>query len=312
MSIPHPEPRPPLTAEATVPVPAPVRADSGLLVMVVIWALNFSVIKLGLDAIEPLAFNALRFPLAALFVFVVLRMRGPIPLPAPGDRLRVLLLGLVGNVGYQYLFIAGIDRTRAGNASLLLAATPILTGLLSAWVGHERLDRRIWSGVVATFLGIALVVAAGGGGIGIGLDTLAGDLLLVGASAVWAVYTVGARDPIARYGSVAVTAWTLWVGTVGVALLGVPQLAATDLSAVPLAAWGAVVYAGCLGIGLAYLLWYQGVRHVGNTRTAVYSNLVPVLAILVAWVWLGEVPSFWQLVGAAVIIGGVTLTRTRV
>lgn len=297
---------PPVTpAEATAPVPAPVRTNLGLLTMVVIWGLNFSVVKAALAYIPPLAFNALRFPLASLTVWLVLRRRGAIPLPRPEDVRRVIVLGLLGNVVYQVAFIVGLDRTRAGNASLLLAASPILTALLSAAAGHERVRPRVWGGVAATLVGMALVVLGGQEGVEIGLGTIAGDLILVVAALAWSIYTVGAKGLIQRYGPVAVTAWTLWIGSVGVVLLGIPQLAGLEWSAVPRPSWAAVAYAGVFGIALAYLLWYQGVRYIGNTRTAIYSNLVPVLAIVIAWLWLGEVPGVWQVVGAAVIIGGV-------
>lgn len=287
----------------------PIGAQVGLSIMVVVWAVNFSVIKIGLESIPPLAFNALRFPAASIFVWAVLRARGPIPRPDRGDIARLIALGVLGNVVYQGLFISGLDRTRAGNAALLLAGSPIFTALLSSAVGHERTAARTWVGVLATVAGMALVVIGGAGDLELGLDTLAGDLLMVGASAAWSIYTVGARAPIHRYGSVAVTAWTLWIGTLGVVAIGAPSLAAVEWAAVPRSAWAAVLYAGIFGIGLAYLLWYGGVRRIGNTRTAAFSNLVPVLALGVAWLWLGEVPGMWQVVGAAVIIGGVTLAQ---
>ncbi len=74
-------------------------------------------------------------------------------------------------------------------------------------------------------------------------------------------------------------------------------------------AWVGVAYAGFLSIGLAYLLWYRGVERLGNNRTAVYSNLVPVAALLTAWLWLGEVPTAVQLLGAVVILSGLTTAR---
>jgi drug/metabolite transporter (DMT)-like permease len=72
-----------------------------------------------------------------------------------------------------------------------------------------------------------------------------------------------------------------------------------------------VGYAGALSVGVAYILWSYGVRHLGNTRTATYSNLVPVIAVAVAWLWLGERPGADQLLGATIIIAGVMLAQTR-
>ncbi len=302
-------PREDRVAARAAPQDAPPSASLPLLALVAIWAVNFSVIKVGLGHVAPMAFNPVRFTLASAVVFVALRRSGPIPLPRRADVPRVLALGLLGNLLYQLCFITGISRTRAGNASLLLAGTPILTALLSGVLGHERVRPRVWLGVGLTVAGMALVVMAGGAAVQIDERTLAGDLLLILASVAWSIYTVGARALVGRYGPVPVTAWTMWIGTVGLALVGAPAVARTAWSRLPAGAWASIVYSGALGIGVAYMLWYIGVRRIGNTRTASYSNLVPVAALLVAWAWLGEVPTVGQVAGAVVIIAGVTLAN---
>ncbi|HSJ05311.1 MAG TPA: DMT family transporter [Longimicrobiales bacterium] len=281
-----------------------------LLVMVVIWGVNFPIAKAALAELSPLAFNALRFPLAAATVLVALQYRSGFRLPERDDRLRILGLGILGNLVYQQFFIFGLDNTRAGNASILLAGTPILTALLSAAAGHERVTARVWAGVVATFFGIALVVLLGGGHAD-GGATLLGDALMVAASLAWAFYTVGSRDLVARYGAIQFTAWTLCIGAAALFFMGLPSVLRTDLGAISAAAWVGVVYAGALSIGVAYLIWYYGVERIGNTRTATYSNLVPVVALAAAWLRLGEVPLPGQVLGAAVIIGGITLVQRR-
>jgi drug/metabolite transporter (DMT)-like permease len=284
------------------------QAEAGLLVLVLLWAFNFSVIKIGLATIPPFGFNALRFPLAAFLLAAVLLSSGRLDLPARGDLLRIVVLGVVGNLAYQLLFISGMALSRAGNASVLLTASPVFTALLSGWLGHERIRPAAWAGIGAASAGIVLVVGSGPEGFGFGAQTLRGDLLLVSAAAVWSIYTVGARDPIRRYGSVRVTAWTLWVGAALLLLVGLPDLMALDATLKP-SAWAAVFYAGFLGLGLSYLLWYRGVKVLGNTRTSTFGNLVPVFAILIAWPMLGEVPNLWQLVGAGVIIAGIRMVR---
>jgi drug/metabolite transporter (DMT)-like permease len=293
----------------TRPVTSATRqAEAGLLVLVLLWALNFSVIKIGLATIPPYGFNALRFPLAALLLGAVLLATGRLALPARKDIAWIVLLGVVGNLAYQLLFISGMALSRAGNASVLLTTSPIFTALLSAWLGHERIRPRAWLGIMGAASGIALVVGSGENGFRFGAETLLGDLLLVSAAAVWSIYTVGARTPIRKYGSVRVTAWTLWVGASFLVLVGIPDLVTLDAAVSP-AAWSAVLYAGFLGLGLSYLLWYRGVKVLGNTRTSAFGNLVPIFAILIAWPVLGEIPNVWQIAGAGIIIGGIQLVR---
>ncbi|MFP4622979.1 MAG: DMT family transporter [Gemmatimonadota bacterium] len=286
------------------------RAEAGLLVMTVVWAVNFSAIKVGLQSFAPFAFNALRFPLAAGLLTAGVVAAGRLGLPERRDRLRVIGLGIVGHVAYQVLFIHGMARTRAGNASLLLTGAAVYTAFLSGVLGHERVGPRAWLGVGATVGGIALVVGSGPAGFSFGSETVIGDLLIMAAAFFWSVYTVGARSMVRKYGSLRVTAWVLSIGAACLLLLGLPDL--LRLEPAPPVAWAAVVYAGLLGIGLANLLWYRGVRAIGNTRTSVFQNLVPILAILVAWAWLGEVPTVGQVVGAVIIIGGVTVVRRAV
>lgn len=286
-------------------------ADLGLVLLAAIWGINFSVVKIVLGELDPLALNALRFPLAAVALSAIVRSRAAGTPFRRKDLARIVVLGILGNVAYQVCFIIGIDWTLAGNASLLLATTPVWTVILSALAGHEQPTRWVTIGVVATLVGMVLVVLGRGGEVSLGSETLRGDLLMVVASVLWSIYTVAGRDPVARYGALRMTTWTLWVGTPFLVLMGLPSLASTDLTSVSVGAWLGVVYAGLLSIGLAYLLWYRGVRVLGNNRTAVYSNLVPVAALFTAWLWLGETPAPLQLLGAAIILIGLTVARVN-
>lgn len=274
-----------------------------------IWGVNFPLIKVALEDFHPLAFNALRFPLAAAVLLLLMKATGGVRWPEPRDRMKVIGLGILGNVVYQLLFIVGLSRTGAGNASLLLSTTPAWTALLSTAAGHERLAGRVWLGIAGAVGGMVLVVS-GGQGFRFGGGSLVGDGLMIVASMTWALYTVGGRPLIQRYGAMAVTGWTLWAGMPGLVLLGIPALLRTDFSQVSAGSWGALAYAGILAISVAYALWNRGVRRLGNARTAIYSNTVPVVALAAAWIGLGEVPTPLQLGGAAVILGGLTLART--
>lgn len=282
--------------------------DAGLLALAVIWGLNFSVVKLVLGHLDPLVLNALRFSIAAAALWLVIRSRGGRDVD-PEDRLRLFLLGLLGNVAYQLAFIFGIDGTLAGNASLLLATTPVWAVLLSTVRGHERLTPLVGAGATLTLIGMVLVVLGSGQQVGLGTTTLVGDVLMAVAAVLWATYTVGSSRLVRKYGPIRVTTWTLWVGTPVLVLMAVPQMTATPWMEVPLAAWGGVLFSGLFALAIAYLLWYRGVQRIGASRTAVYSNLVPVVALITAWIWLGEVPSAVQLSGAVVILGGIWLAR---
>ena len=103
---------------------------------------------------------------------------------------------------------------------------------------------------------------------------------MLGAAVLWSGYTVWGSAPVTRYGPLRMTAWSLWIATPAIVLMGLPSLADTQWSEVSVGAWAGVVYAGVLSIAVAYVLWYRGVQQLGNSRTAVYSNLVPVFGAL--------------------------------
>lgn len=297
-----------LGAEATGPVPPWGWTETALALMVFVWGVNFAVVKRALESFDPLAFNALRYPIASAFVFVVLRAQGPLAAPERGDVPRILVLGILGNVVYQMAFILGLDRTLAGHASLMLALTPVLTAFLSAATGQERPGARTWGGAALAVLGIALVTGSAFT-FGESSTVLAGDLILLGACLAWAVYTVGARPVVQKYGSVRTTAWTLWVGTLGLVAVGTPALARQDWGRVGPGAWGGLLFSAIMSIGLAYLIWYRGVEKIGNTRTSIFSNLTPLVALAFGALWLGERPGALALVGAAATLSGVLLVR---
>jgi drug/metabolite transporter (DMT)-like permease len=286
-----------------------VLTDVGLLAMVVIWGINFSVVKLALIELEPHAFNALRFPLACVALYAVVRVRGLSLRPAARDVPALILLGVFGNVVYQWLFILGIDATLAGNAAILLATVPVWTALISSRLGPERPTRAVWLGVVGTLAGMVLVVAGGATDTGLRAETLRGDLLMFLAAVAWAIYTVGSSRLVLQYGALRVTAWTVWIGTAGLLVMGAPALARTPFTTLSPATWGAVVYAGLLALAIAYVAWYRGVERLGSSRTAVYANLVPVVALVSAWLWLGERPGVLQLIGAGLVIASLTVAR---
>lgn len=286
-----------------------LRTDFALVMLSVIWGVNFPVIKIALAEFEPLAFNALRFPLAAITLFIMLRLKGPIPLPKREHWARVVILGVLANVVYQFFFIFGIDLTLAGNASLMLATTPVWTLILATMIGHEHHTAGVWIGVGATLLGMVLVVVGSGNELGLREELLRGDLLLVAAAIIWAIYTVGSQDLTRHYGALAVTSWTLWVGTMGLVALGAGSVVKMDLASASVTAWLGVAYAGIFAIAVAYLIWNYGLEHIGAPRTAAFSNLVPVVALITATVWLEERPSPLQILGATIIIGGVWVAR---
>jgi drug/metabolite transporter (DMT)-like permease len=302
------------------------RIDALLLLMVVIWGTNYSVIKAAFRDIDPQAFNAVRMMIGSIVFLAVIMGRRRLPAafaqsiarpsiasvfhtPAPmtvRDWIGLAALGLVGHALYQYLFIGGLARTTVANSSLMLAATPVLITLVAAAMGEERIGWMQWLGAALSIAGIYAII---GPSVAVGGASVVGDLMMVGAVCCWSAYTLGARPLIARHSPVAVTGLSMAIGTALYAPLVSRNLGAVRWASVSATTWLAAVYSALFALCVSYTIWYAAVRELGSARTSAYSNLIPIVAMLSAVVFLGEPLGMAKLLGAAAVLAGVALTR---
>lgn len=280
--------------------------EIALVAMAVIWGVNFSVVKYGTQVMSPIAFNTLRMVLGCVVLLAIAYAR-PGRRPSVADRNRLLALGVLGHCVYQLLFVQGLSMTRAGTASLVIAASPAAVAIVARAFGQERLPMKAVSGIALSIAGVVLVV--GGTLKADGTGHLLGDILVLGAVVVWAFYTTALVPLAQRVEPAQVAAWTLVGGVTPLVVIATPALLATEWTAVSPLTWGAVAYSGLLAMVVAYLIWYYGVRAIGPTRTAMFANLQPIVAVLVAWAMLGEVPTIFQGAGASAVLGGLYLAR---
>ena len=282
--------------------------DVLLFTMAVIWGINFVVVKYATHVFNPVAFTGLRVGTAAAFLLLVALARGGIALPRR-DVVRLLFLGVIGNGLYQLFFVHGVARTRAGNAALIVGAAPAFIALIARARGLERVKRMTLAGIALSVIGVGLVIV-GSASSSSGETTLLGSILVFMGVLCWTVYTILLQPYTKRIDVIQLSAVTMVGGAVPLLVASTPALVATDWSKVGAGGWLALLYSSVISMGVAYFFWYRGLRVLGPTRTAVYSNLQPIIALLVAWAFLGENPTIFQGVGAATIIAGVFLTRT--
>jgi Predicted permease, DMT superfamily len=292
----------------TAPHPSFGLTDVLLFAMAVIWGINFSVVKYATEVFSPVAFTGLRVGTAALFLVAIAFARNRV-MPARRDIIGLLMLGVIGNGLYQLFFVHGLARTRAGNAALIVGAAPAFIALAARWRGLERVSRVTLVGIALSVVGVALVIA-GSATSRSGEPTLLGSLLVFCGVLCWTVYTIQIQPYTTRINVVQLSAVTMVGGAVPLLIASGPALVATDWSAVGAGGWIALLYASVVSMVIAYYFWYRGMRVLGPTRTAVYSNLQPIIALLVAWAFLSETPTIFQGVGALTIVAGVFLTRT--
>jgi len=280
--------------------------------LILIWGVNFTVIKSALNDFPPFVFTAVRYGGAAVLLVLALRLLEPRGSAASSAVLRrdlptLVGLGLLGHTGYQLFFIAGLAHTTAGNAALILSMAPIFVGVLSVALGLERPTPRMWLGLALAFVGL-LALIAGRGGLALGLATLTGDLLVLISTACWAAYTVFSRPMLERVSPLWLTTVTLLLGLPPLLVAGIPALAHMPWASVRAASWGAIAFSSIFAVALSYVIWSRSVSVVGGVRTAALGNLIPVVALVTARVVLGEPLGLLQIIGGAVVLTGVWLS----
>ena len=286
--------------------------DLLLLLMIVLWAINFSVVKNVISGdLRPIAFTALRFTLASIGLLPLLLHRSATDQPLTRrEVLKIGGLGLLGNSLYQVMFIIGIDNTSPTNSALILASSPIFVAVIGALFKLEKLSAPAYFGIALSFVGIGLVVFGNApAAIEVGKSNLAGDVLSLGAALAWGAYTVFASPLVQRHSSIRVTALSISIGTLPLVLIATPTFLITDWSKVGLNSWAGVAYSGLLAIALGYVIWNRSVQQLGSTRTAAYSNLNPILTAVAAFFLRGDPLTIFHAIGAAVILTGIMLTR---
>ena len=278
----------------------------------VLWAANFIVVKDIIDVLPPVGFTFLRYFLASLALLVILRWsEGEIRLPRPGAG-RILLLGGLGFGLYQMLWTVGLQSIPAGDSALLIAASPVLTAVIAVLIGTDTLNPVKAVGVILSFAGVVLVIAAG---VGIELTgSPVGFTLTMAAALCWATYTAFGAKVLRRHSPLVLTTWATIGGTLVLAPVGIGQLLARGALGPEQAAHlpgivFAIAFSGLLAAALANVVVFQGVGLLGPTRVMTLQSLVPAMAVVLAAIFLLEPIRPVQIVGGAVIILGVALTR---
>jgi drug/metabolite transporter (DMT)-like permease len=299
----------PAVPEATASVaPSHLVTELLLLLMATIWGVNYIVVKYATEQMAPLAFNGMRITIAAVVLTLVSLVMGG-PRPDRRTTIALLLLGALGNGIYQLFFIEGIARTQAGAAALVLAASPAVIAIIGRLRGVERVTGRRVVGIAASLGGMGLVVFGTGRSAAHGPITLAGNLLVLAACVCWSLFTVLIKPYTERVDSFQMSSLTMTGGAMTLLVVTAPAIAHTSWRALPVLAWSALFYSSLLALVVCYFFWYRGVKDIGPTRTALYSNLQPAVALIAAWPLLGEIPTALQVAGAVAIMAGVLFTR---
>lgn len=286
------------------------RLDLMLIFAMSLWGSNFVVSKAATDILPPLGYNALRFNIAMVSMFIILRVMKVNLFVPRREWGPIIIASVFGNVLYQPFFMNGLHETSASNAVLIITAGPIYVVLFNAIRSQERITRGAILGVVLAVLGVLIVIIGRyAGKVGFTPTTIHGDLLMVVASILWAGAILTSRRPLTQNPHLVATFWTLVLGTIFQTIIGVPQFAGYDWSRFTFPALLAVIYSGAVSVVIGSIVFNYAVNKLGTSRASLYTYLQPLVAATLAVLLLGESFTLLLIIGGVLIFVGVGLAR---
>jgi drug/metabolite transporter (DMT)-like permease len=281
------------------------------------WGAMFPIADSAIKHVDPFHLTAVRYILAAFgFLVLLWAIEGRRALRLEGRGLELFLFGSAGIAGFNLFAFAGLEHTTPEHAALIVATSPLMTLLASSALAGTAPPRVTLGFVVLALAGVLMVIGHGDPAAVVNGGVNGGDLLVLLGTASFVVYTLGARR-FTEYSALRYTALSATGGTVTVLLateiatlagwLTAPS--ASDIGAI----WWQLAYVVVVGALAAVLAWNAGVRRLGAPNAALFMNLVPVVAFVIA-IARGYNPAVAELGGAAITVAalvGANLTARR-
>ncbi len=277
-----------------------------ILLTVVLWASSFVGIRAALHDYLPGHLALLRYIIASITLLVVCYWM-PVRMPLIGDMPALTGLGFLGIALYNVALNYGEQTVPAGIASFLVNTAPVFATLLAIIFLGEKIKKGGWIGIFAGFIGAAIISfsIAGDGQFRFNW----GAALILLAALVQAIYFVIQKSFLERYKPLELTAYAIWGGTVCL-FIYIPGLKESILGA-PVASTIAVVYLGVFPGVFGYVAYAYALSQMPASKVIVFLYLVPVTTLPIAWVWLGEWPDIFALLGGMIALGGVLVMAIK-
>ncbi|WP_366923578.1 DMT family transporter [Metallumcola ferriviriculae] len=292
-----------------LPGPGPL-VWAALLFTVFSWGSSFAVAKYAMNQLTPISLATLRFLLASVFFMPLLASGGRWKQVDAKDVPKMVGLAFLGITSYFWVQYAGVSRTTATNASLLITTAPVFVTILSAVIYREKITLKVFLGIAIAFSGSTLIITGGKSLSLLNHQYLIGNGLMVFNAFCWALFTIAGKQLMKKYDPVLLTGYITIVGTALFIPLAVRDGLPGQLSGIGVDGWAAIVFLGVFCSVGGYLGWNYALSKLSTSTTAVFLYIQPLITALMAALLLNERITFIIILGGILIVYGVLiLTR---
>lgn len=277
------------------------------------WGANFILAEIALHEMTPISFSVSRFAMGGIAMLILLygqcymdaKRTGKklqfFPVIERKDWLRLLLVAILGATLAPWLGIEGLGLTHGSRASVWLALGPAISTGFGLMLSTEKLGRYGYLGIILAGLGTFIMAYDG---LRPGQGYWLGDLLLFIALAMTVIELHLIKPLAAKYGSISMVAIRTLIGGTIYILIASPSLVQQNWLTFGFWTWFAILAGGAIGVGMGQWIKVRALRSLGPTRVVIYGNLVPLAAMLIAWLSIGENPSIFEILAGGLIIAG--------
>jgi drug/metabolite transporter (DMT)-like permease len=275
-----------------------------LVLVAIMWAGTFIATKMASHVFGSFTGASFRYLVALFFMVPMMLFKDSKAFKVTRKQfIQLTLLGFTGIFAYSFFFFTGLRQVKASHGALIVALNPVLVMLISALIGKEKIAGIKILGLLISLIGTAIVIARGDI---MDLFTMFtwGDALMLGCPVSWAFYTYFAKDALKFASPLQASTWAIITGMMFI-LLFVPFEPFPVY--VDWTVWLAIVYLGICGSVLGFVWYYEGIKAIGPLKTSAFNNLIPIFAMLLSVMLLGETIHGYMIYGSAMVIGGVYL-----
>ena len=271
------------------------------------WGGSFVAGKIALREFPPMTLTFFRFLIATAIILPYMWSRDKTRVPERKDVPLLFGLGFLGVSGYFACQFTSLMYTSAANSSTINALNPLTSSVIAVYLTDERLSAKKVGLIFLALSGVLLTVTGGDIGVLLNLSFNKGDLIMLGAMVFFSFYGVFSKRATGLYSPLLVTGYVFLFGLIQITPLMLMENVLGDVLSYSFEAWASIVFMAICSSVLGYLIQQITIKKLGVNKTSLFINLVPLFAILFAYLILGDPVTIINLASAAIIISAVFL-----